>query len=72
MARFRLNNGYKQYSTGNSWQYTHRTVAAKASGGTIPQGYEVHHKNCVKTDNRPSNLAIVSKETHHQIHNKNK
>jgi hypothetical protein len=68
MSKFRINNGYKQYLSGNGWAYTHRRVAEKQIGHAIPKGYEVHHKNAVKTDNRPANLAIFPKGVHQKIH----
>ena len=70
MAKFRSYNGYRQYKSGSGWNYTHRTVAAKKMGGSIHPGNHVHHINGVKTDNRPSNLTVVSASTHAKIHNK--
>ncbi len=70
MARFRSFNGYRQYNTGSGWNFTHRTVAAKKVGGSIFPGYQVHHINGVKTNNRPSNLTVVSPAQHAKLHNK--
>ncbi len=39
-------------------------------GSKILPGYEVHHINGVKTDNRPSNLIVLSKAKHRAIHSK--
>ena len=61
-------NGYRQYNSGSGWKFTHRTTAAKKIGHSIPQGYHVHHKNGVKTDNRPSNLAVIPASVHRKIH----
>ena len=66
----RTKNGYSQYyhkKTG-SWKYTHRTVAEKKIGGRVRPGYEVHHINHNKKDNRPSNLVVLSKSDHRKIH----
>lgn len=41
-------------------------------GGPVREGYEVHHKDGDKTNNRPSNLSAVKKSTHKKIHSKNK
>lgn len=70
MAHFRSHNGYHQHKTSSGWDYTHRTVAENKLGGSIYPGYQVHHINGVKTDNRPSNLTVVSASQHAKIHNK--
>jgi len=61
-------SGYRQYNSGHGWNYTHRTVAANKVGGTIYSGMQVHHINGIKTDNRPSNLTILSPSAHASIH----
>jgi hypothetical protein len=66
-------SGYKQFkdpATGH-WELTHRRVAEKLVGGKIYAGREVHHIDGNKTNNRPSNLAVLSKTDHREIH-KNK
>lgn len=63
-------SGYAQYKdkrTGQ-WKLTHRRVAEKIVGGKIFSGCEVHHRDGNKTNNRPSNLTIVSKAEHRRIH----
>ena len=63
-------SGYQQFkdpSTGR-WELTHRRVAEKLVGGSIFPGREVHHIDGDKTNNRPSNLTIVSKAKHRVIH----
>jgi len=57
-----------QYKIGNHWYYTHRRVAEKKLGGPIWPGYEVHHINGIKTDNRPSNLTVIPRDVHRAIH----
>ena len=63
-------SGYQQFKdpgTGQ-WTLTHRRVAEKLVGGPIFPGREVHHIDGDKTNNRPSNLTIVSKTEHRRIH----
>lgn len=65
-------NGYRKFldpKTGLP-EFTHRRVAEKMVGGPIGRGREVHHKDGDKTNNRPSNLRIVSKEEHRRLHGK--
>lgn len=64
-------SGYQQFRdrTGK-WVLTHRRVAEKLVGGKIYSGREVHHIDGNKSNNRPSNLMIVSKAEHRRIHGK--
>lgn len=60
---------FKDKKTGK-WVLTHRRVAEKKLGGKIYTGREVHHIDGDKTNNKRSNLLVVSKEAHHRIHKK--
>jgi hypothetical protein len=65
-------SGYQQFKdkrTGQ-WVLTHRRVAEKAVGGKIYPGREVHHIDGDKSNNRPSNLKIVSSVEHRRLHGK--
>lgn len=60
---------FKDPKTGQ-WTLTHRRVAEKKVGGLIFAGYEVHHLDRNKMNNKPSNLTVVSKAAHRSIHRK--
>jgi hypothetical protein len=65
-------SGYQQFKdkrTGE-WVLTHRRVAEKMVGGRIYPGREVHHVDGDKSNNRPSNLTILSSAQHRRIHRK--
>jgi len=71
ILRTRVNSsGYAQYYDRRSggWKYTHRRVAEKKMGGRIRPGYEVHHRNHNKLDDRPSNLRVLLRAIHRTIH----
>lgn len=36
--------------------------------GSIPKGYQIHHINEIKTDNRIDNLELVDALTHKRLH----
>lgn len=59
-------NGYKRYS--DSDMLVHRHVARQKLGGSIWHGYEVHHKNGNKLDDRRSNLQVMSEVEHKKTH----
>lgn len=65
-------SGYQQFKDPNTgkWMYMHRRVAEKKLGGKIGPGREVHHIDGNKTNNRPSNLTVLSKAKHRHIHGK--
>ena len=68
----RVKNGYLQFMEDGEWIWVHRRVVELQSGKKIPKGYEVHHINRDKTDNRAENLQILSKAEHRAIHSKDK
>ena len=52
--------GYIQvYVGGNRKEYAHRLIWESVHGA-IPKGLEINHKNGIKTDNRISNLELVT------------
>lgn len=47
--------------------FVHRLQMVAEEGFDAVEGMEVHHKNCVTWDNRPSNLELVTTEEHNEI-----
>lgn len=52
---------------GPDYELTHRMVI-KNINGNIPENCIVHHKNEIKTDNRPENLEVLNKSNHSYKH----
>jgi len=69
---FRKNkSGYKVFKDEDGrTRSVHKRVAEKKLGGRVWKGYEVHHRDGDKTNNRPSNLSVVKRSTHRKIHAK--
>ncbi len=65
-------SGYQQFKDPRTGKLvlTHRRVAEKKVGGKIYPGREVHHIDGDKSNNRPSNLTILSSAQHRRIHRK--
>lgn len=69
--------GWKLHSTGyitafidNRWQYQHRYVMEQELGRRLKTDEHVHHKDGDKTNNKLSNLELLSKSKHAQEHMK--
>jgi len=56
------NNGYFSLTSGNR-TLMHRYVWEKEKGA-IPDNYDIHHLNGIKSDNRIENLECLSKSEH--------
>jgi len=64
----RNKSGYKVFKENGKWKSIHKRVAEKKVGGKIFPGREVHHIDGNKNNNRPSNLTVVKKSAHREIH----
>lgn len=70
---FRTNQlGYEELRTraGGERQhaYVHRLLAVARFGLDAVRGVDVHHKNDVPWDNRPENLALITRSEHVKQH----
>ena len=54
------------------WYYRINRLVWIAFNGEIPEGYDVHHINGNKEDNRLENLQLISHSEHSTEHNKTK
>ena len=72
--RFKKNkSGYQFFKDGDGkTRSVHKRVAEKKLGGKVWKGYEVHHRDGNKNNNRPSNISVVKKSTHRKIHSRKK
>ena len=62
-------SGYKAITINGKREYEHRLVWKKYYGN-IPKGFQVHHINGNKLDNRIENLKLISNSEHQKIHSK--
>lgn len=47
------------------YAYEHRLVAERMLGRPLRAGEQIHHRNGIKTDNRPDNLEVCASRLHH-------
>jgi hypothetical protein len=66
-----LSNGYVMVITGKyQREREHMLIAARALGRSLKRHECVHHVNCDKADNRPSNLIICTLAYHTALHHR--
>ncbi len=56
-------SGYVVIKVDGCWYLEHRRVWERANG-KLPEGWIVHHKNGIRTDNRLENLTAIGKKDH--------
>lgn len=67
-------NGYYRITSGkegNNGKFLHRLIWEDYYGKPFPDGYDIHHINMVKTDNRIQNLQCVEHSLHVRFHKQN-
>ena len=60
-------SGYYEVERNGKKENLHKLIYL-ANNGEIPEGYTIHHKNGVKTDNDPRNLVAMPKRYHKLVH----
>ena len=64
-------NGYRLFSKGKRGElvreYEHRIVW-ESNFGTIPDGFQIHHKDGNKLNNNINNLELIKRGEHQKIH----
>jgi hypothetical protein len=66
-AIWKNSQGYTVVNIGNRLVRLHRLIW-EIHNGPIPHGYQIHHRNGNKQDNRLSNLQCVSRREHDELH----
>jgi len=65
---FEPNHPEAARSVAKGWILEHRLIAERLLSRRLERGEIVHHINGIKTDNRPENLRVMSKQAHRKLH----
>lgn len=52
----------------NGWVREHRLIVEKHLGRILDRSENVHHLNCIKSDNRLENLVVCTNSEHHRLY----
>ena len=65
----RNKSGYKVFTDRyGRTRSVHKRVAEKKMGGKVRNGFEVHHRDGNKNNNRSPNLTVIRKSVHRKLH----
>ena len=63
-----IKHGYRYIFVNGKYVREHREIWMQANNvKEIPEGFVIHHKNGIKTDNRIENLQLMTKRWHDKI-----
>lgn len=68
-----IGDGYFKVVLTKNSKKTHKTVHRlvwEVFVGPIPEGYDIHHKNHIRNDNRLENLCLIENRLHYKLHSK--
>ncbi|MEK6881917.1 MAG: HNH endonuclease signature motif containing protein [Nanoarchaeota archaeon] len=65
--RYKHSQGYIEILTPNRERMLEHRYIWEKHNGKIPEGFDIHHKNHIKNDNRIENLELISKKEHGKL-----